>query len=60
MAGIFVLSQVIYVSSCEKNWSAGKTGKLIHSKIRKRMDPSTTEKLVYVYSNMLTSSDSRS
>jgi hypothetical protein len=43
-----VLSQVISASSCERNWSAHGH---IHSKIRNRLEPATTEKLVYVYSN---------
>ena len=43
-----VLSQVISASSCERNWSAHGH---IHTKIRNRLDPATTEKLVYVYSN---------
>ena len=46
--GVRVLSQVISASSCERNWSAhGHT----HTKIRNRLDPAATEKLVYVYSN---------
>ncbi len=48
LVGMCVLSQVIYASSCERNWSAHG---YIHSKIRNRLDPTTTEKLVYVYSN---------
>ena len=43
-----VLSQVISASSCERNWSAHGH---IHSKISNRLEPATTEKLVYVYSN---------
>ena len=40
-----VLSQVISASSCEQNRSAhGK----IHSKMRNRLEPATTEKFVYV------------
>ena len=35
-------------SSCERNWSAHGH---IHSKIRNRLEPATTDKLVYVYSN---------
>ena len=46
--GMRVLSQVISASSCERNWSAHGH---IHTKIRNRLDPATTEKLVYVYSN---------
>ena len=42
-----VQSQVI-ASSCEQNWSAHWH---IHTKIRNRLEPATTEKLVYVYSN---------
>jgi hypothetical protein len=49
MAGMRVLSQVIYASSCERNWSAHGH---IHSQIRNRLDPATTEKLVYVYSKI--------
>ena len=48
MVGMRVLSQVISASSCERNWSAHGH---IHSKIRNRLEPATTEKLVYVYSN---------
>ena len=49
MVGMRVLSQVIYASSCERNWSAHGH---IHSKIRNRLDPATSERLVYyVYSN---------
>ena len=48
MVGMRVLSQVISASSCERNWSAHGH---IHTKIRNRLDPATTEKLVYVYSN---------
>ena len=48
MVGMRVLSQVISASSCERNWSAHWH---IHSKIRNRLEPATTEKLVYVYSN---------
>ena len=43
-----VPSQVISASSCERNWSAHGH---IHSKISNRLEPATTEKLVYVYSN---------
>ncbi len=43
-----VLSQVISASRCERNGSAHGH---IHSKMRNRRDPATTEKLVYVYSN---------
>ena len=48
MVGMRVLSQVISASSCERNWSAHRH---IHSKILNRLEPATTEKLVYVYSN---------
>ena len=48
IVGMRVLSQVISASSCERNWSAHGH---IHSKIRNRLEPATTEKLVYVYSN---------
>ena len=48
MAGMRVLSQVIYASSCERNWSAHGH---IHTNIRNRLEPATTDKLVYVYSN---------
>jgi hypothetical protein len=45
-----VLAQVISASSCERNWSAHGH---IHSEVRNRLAPATTEKLVYiqVYSN---------
>ena len=43
-----VLSQVISASSCERNWSAHGH---IHSEIRNSLAPTTTEKLVYIYSN---------
>ena len=43
-----VLSQILSASSCERNRSARGH---IHSKIRNRLEPATTEKLVYVYSN---------
>ena len=46
MVRMCVLSQVIYASSCERNWSAHGH---IHSKIL--LEPATTEKLVYVNSN---------
>ena len=48
LVGMCVLSQVISASSCERTWFAHGH---IHSKIRSRLDPATTEKLVYVYSN---------
>ena len=48
MVGMRVLSQVISASSCERNWSAHGH---IHTKIRNKLGPETTEKLVYVYSN---------
>ena len=40
--------QVISASACEQNWSIHWH---IHTKICNRLDPATTEKLVYVYSN---------
>ena len=43
-----MLHQVISASSCERNWSAHGH---IHSKIRNRLEPATTEMLVYDYSN---------
>ena len=43
-----IQSQVISLSSIERNWSAHWH---IHTKICNRLDPATTEKLVYVYSN---------
>ena len=43
-----IKSQVISASSCERNWSAHWH---ILTKIFNRLDPATTEKLVYVYSN---------
>ena len=46
--GMRVLSQVISASSCERNSSAHGH---IQTTIRYRLDPATTEKLVYVYSN---------
>ena len=48
MVGMRVLSQVISASSCERNWSAHGH---IHSEVRNRLAPATTEKLVYIYSN---------
>jgi hypothetical protein len=33
---------------CERNWSAPRH---IHSKIRNRLEPVTTEKLLYIYPN---------
>ena len=48
MVGMHVLSHVISASSCERSWSAHGH---IHSKIRNRLEPATTDKLVYVYSN---------
>ena len=46
--GMRVLSQVISASLFERNWSAPWH---IHTKISNRLDPATTENLVYVYSN---------
>ena len=46
MVGMYVLSQVISASSCERNWSAYGH---IQTKIRNKLSPQTTEKLVYVY-----------
>ena len=43
-----IQSQVISASSCERNWSANEN---IHARICNRLDPATTEKLVYIYSN---------
>ena len=48
MVGMSVLSQVISASSCERNWSAHRH---IQTKIRNKLSPETTEKLVYDYSN---------
>ena len=48
MVGMRVLSHVISASSCERNWSAHGH---IQTKIRNKLSPETTEKLVYVYSN---------
>ena len=48
MVGMRVLSQVISASSCERNWSDQRH---IQTKIRNKLSPETTEKLVYVYSN---------
>jgi hypothetical protein len=42
------LLEVISALSCERNWSAYGH---IHSEVRNRLAPATTEKLVYVYSN---------
>ncbi len=49
MVAMRVLAQVISASLCQRNWSAHGH---IHSKIRNRLEPETTEKLVYVYSNI--------
>ena len=43
-----IQSQVISASLCECNWSAHWH---IHTKICNRLDPATTEKLVYLYTN---------
>ena len=51
-----VLSKVISASLCERNWSAHE---LIPSKIRNRLEPTTTEKFVYVYSKQNGGSDWR-
>ena len=48
MVGILVLSQVISASSCERNWSAHGH---IQTNIRNKVNPETTEKLVFVYSD---------
>ena len=48
LVGMRVLAQVISASSCERNWSAHGH---IHSEVRNRLAPATTEKLVYIYSN---------
>ena len=48
MVGMCFLSQVISVSSCERNWSVHGH---IHTKICNKLGPETTVKLVYVYSN---------
>ncbi len=48
LVGMLVLSQVISASSCERQWSAHGH---IHSEVRNRLAPATTEKLVYIYSN---------
>ena len=45
-----VLSQVISASLCGLKWSQSAHWH-IHSKIRNSLEPATTEKLVYVYSN---------
>ena len=47
MVGMRILSQVISVSSCERNWSAHGQKQ---TKIR-NISPQTNEKLVHVYSN---------
>ena len=51
MVGMRVLSQVISASSCERNWSAHGH---IQTKIRNKLSPETTDKLVHVYSNSKT------
>ena len=48
LVGMRVLSQVISASSCERNWSAHGH---IHTEVRNRLAPATTEKLVYIYCN---------
>ena len=48
MVEMRVLSQVISACSCERNWSAHGH---IRSRIGNRLEPATTEKIVYVYSN---------
>ena len=48
LVGMRVLSQVISASSCERNWSAHGH---VHTEVRNRLAPATTEKLVYVHSN---------
>ena len=48
MVEMRLLSQDISVSSCERNRSAHRH---THSKLRNRLEPATTKKLVYVYSN---------
>jgi hypothetical protein len=48
LVGMRVLAQVISASSCERNWSVHGH---IHSEVRNRLVPATTEKLVYIYSN---------
>ena len=48
MVDMRVLFQVNSASSYEQYWSAHRH---IHSKIRNRLEPASTEKLVYVYSN---------
>ena len=46
MVGRLVLSQVISVSTCEQNWP-WSAHRHIHLKIRNRLEPATTVKLVY-------------
>ena len=46
--GMRVLPQVISASLCERNWSAYGH---IHTKIRSKVSPETTEKIAYIYSN---------
>ena len=48
IVGMCVLSQVIYASSCERNWS---THRHIQMKICNKLSCETTKKLVYVYLN---------
>ena len=50
MEEMCVLSQVISASLCGLKWSQSAHWH-IHSKIRNSLEPATTEKLVYVYSN---------
>ena len=54
--GMRVLAQVVSASSCERNWSAHGH---IHSKVRNKLEPATTEKLVYVYANCKIESETR-
>ena len=48
LVSLRVLAQVISASSCESNWSAHGH---IHSAVRNRLAPATTEKPMHIYSN---------
>ena len=48
MVEMRVLSQIVSASSCGRKWSAHGH---IYSKIRTRLEPAITEKLVYFFSN---------
>jgi GTP cyclohydrolase III len=54
MVGMCVLSQVISVSSCERDLTGLLTGTLqqIQTKIHNKLSSEAAEKLVYIYSKM--------